>query len=122
MTEGQTWIVRLTNAAAADQTAIVTWTTEQFGTVQARAYGDALSAALIALHGGPTTLGVMRRDELGKDICTLHVAREKRRGRHFIVFRVHGGVQPPLIEVLRILHDAMDLTRHLPGETEPDEA
>jgi toxin ParE1/3/4 len=38
------------------------------------------------------------------------VAREGRRGRHFVLFRA-GPEQT--IEVLRILHDAMDLSRHL---------
>jgi len=41
----------------------------------------------------------------------LHVAPQGRKGRHLMVFRTHeqGGV----IEVLRILHDSMDLARHL---------
>jgi len=72
------------------------------------------------LRSGPETPGVKRRDEIGKDVCTLHIARDKRRGRHFILFRVRREEQPPRIEVLRILHDAMDLARHLPGrETDP---
>jgi toxin ParE1/3/4 len=114
VTEGRAWIVRLANAAAADQAALITWTTEQFGAAQARVYGETLSAALIALRFGPATAGVKRREEIGKDLCTLHVARAGRRGRHFILFRVHADEEPPRIQVLRILHDAMDLARHLP--------
>ena len=120
MTAGPAWAVRLTDAAAADFVAIIAWTTEQFGDVQARAYAETLNAALIALRGGPDTLGVKLRDEIGKELRILHVARDKRPGRHFILFRVRGDEQPPAIDVLRILHDAMDLARHLPrGPEEP---
>ena len=115
MTAGTSWTVDLTQPAEADFVAIIRWTAEQFGNTQARVYADTLQVALIALRGWPDTLGVKRRDEIGKHLCTLHVARGARRGRHFILFRVRGGEQPPRIEVLRILHDAMDLARHLPG-------
>jgi toxin ParE1/3/4 len=36
-----------------------------------------------------------------------------RRGRHFIMYRAASG---NVIEVVRILHDAMDLARHIPPE------
>jgi toxin ParE1/3/4 len=114
VTAGAAWTVDLTEPAEADFTAIITWTAEQFGNIQARVYADTLRAALIALRDGPDTPGVKRRDEIGKDLCTLHIARDKRRGRHFILFRVRREALPPRIEVLRILHDAMDLARHLP--------
>ena len=115
MTDGAAWTVRLADAAEADFAAIIAWTAAQFGAAQARIYVETLGEALIALRGGPGIAGVKRRDEIGQDLCTLHVAREKRRGRHFILFQVSGDARPPRIEVLRILHDAMDLARHLPG-------
>ena len=37
-----------------------------------------------------------------------------RKGRHFIMFRTGHDKDRKVIEVLRILHDAMDLPRHLP--------
>jgi len=46
--------------------------------------------------------------------CTLHVARNSRKGRHFIMFRIGQAPGGDVIEVLRLLHDAMDLERHLP--------
>lgn len=120
MTAGAVWTVDLAEPAEADFATIISWTAQQFGNAQARIYADTLRAALIALRGGPDTPGVKRREEIGKDLCTLHIARGSRRGRHFILFRVRREEPPPRIEVLRILHDAMDLARHLPGsETEP---
>jgi toxin ParE1/3/4 len=49
-------------------------------------------------------------------LFTLHVARKRRRGRHFILFRADTNPNRGLIDVLRILHDAMDLERHVPDE------
>jgi len=41
-------------------------------------------------------------------VRTLHIARH---GRHFLLYRtVYGRI----IEISRILHDRMDLPRHLP--------
>lgn len=117
MTAGAAWAVDLTEPAEADFAEIVDWTQDQFGTAQARLYADTLHAALVALSDGPETVGVKRRNEIGKDICTLHIARAGRRGRHLILFRVCAGEQQPVIEVLRILHDAMDLARHVPGSS-----
>ena len=122
MTADAVWSLRLAETAEADFAAIIAWTAEQFGVAQARVYTEIVHAALIALRDGPGIPGVKRREEIGRDLCTLHVARNRRRGRHFILFRVRVDERPPRIEVLRILHDAMDLARHLPGETEPDGA
>ena len=60
---------------------------------------------------GPSALGCKTRAELGADVASLHVARQGRKGRHLLVFRAHE--QDGVIEVLRILHDGMDLARHL---------
>ena len=49
---------------------------------------------------------------------TLHVARKGRKGRHFVVFRVARDPDHDVIEVLRLLHDSMDLQRHLPAVDE----
>jgi toxin ParE1/3/4 len=49
--------------------------------------------------------------ELGETVATLHVARQGRKGRHLLVFRVSASER--VVEVLRILHDSMDLSRHL---------
>ena len=81
---------------------------------QARHYAYTLSSALKALSAGPAIIGVKERPEIGNNIRTLHVARNGRKGRHFIMFRV-GSIQGrDVIDVLRLLHDSMDLERHLP--------
>jgi len=115
---GGAWTVRLAAAAEADFRQILAWTRERFGKAQAFAYADTIALALEALHEGPETIGVKPRGDILKGLSSLHVARQGRKGRHFILFRVTRGAQPEVIEVLRILHDSMDLPRHLRDEGE----
>ena len=111
---GNSWTVRLSAAAEADFRQILRWTMENFGSVQARNYADTLSSALKALSAGPAIIGVKERPEIGNDIRTLHVARNGRKGRHFVMFRIGSIEGGDVIDVLRLLHDSMDLERHLP--------
>ena len=108
------WTVHLTAAAEADFEEILRWTVDQFGEAQARIYAEAIPAALNDLAAGPTIFGARKRDDILKGIFTLHVARKGHKGRHFVMFRVGRAPVRKVIEVLRLLHDAMDLQRHLP--------
>ena len=115
MTAGtRPWSVRLAAAAEADIQDILHWTVGQFGEAQARVYAETLSAALEALTAGPRVPGAKARDDIAKGLFTIHVARHGRRGRHFVVFRIGQDQGREVIEVLRVLHYAMDLPRHLP--------
>jgi len=107
------WTVRISAAAEADLGQILRWTAARFGQSQALIYAETLSASLAALTSGPSGAVVKRRDDIAKGVLTLHVAREGRKGRHFIVCRI--GDEPGIdeIDVLRILHEAMDLPRYL---------
>jgi toxin ParE1/3/4 len=111
------WKVRLTAAAEADVHAIVLWMAEHFGVEQARRYRATILAALRDLDAGPEAVGVRERVELGRGLKSLHVARHGRRGRHLILFTVGAEDR---IQILRILHDSMDLARHLPAESGED--
>ncbi|WP_322046211.1 type II toxin-antitoxin system RelE/ParE family toxin [Paraburkholderia sp. J67] len=106
------WHVRLADLAVNDFRSIVRWTAEQFGTAQAQDYARTLSSTLQDLTSGPNLPGVRRRDEIARGLMTLHVARNRRKGRHFVMFRVFSE-ESRSIDVLRILHDAMDLTIHV---------
>lgn len=105
------WQVRLAERAELDFFEIIAWTVENFGAHQAESYAETLTLAVESLHDGPGILGAKAREDLGPGIRTLHVAREGRRGRHFVVFREAEG---QVIDVLRLLHDSMDLARHVP--------
>jgi toxin ParE1/3/4 len=108
------WLVRLTAAAAADIDAIVAWTAEHMGEAQARTYARTLVAALRDLKEGPALSGATERHEIAKGLFSLHVRRRGRKGRHVVLFRLGTDAERLCIDVLRILHDAMDLQRHVP--------
>jgi toxin ParE1/3/4 len=106
------WKIRLTQAAENDLQQIIRWTAGKYGRRQAKTYGITLTKAIEDLANGPTILGVRSLEEIGPNIHTLHVARQGRRGRHILVFRTSASTAN-CIEVLRVLHDAMELCRHL---------
>ena len=105
------WTVRLADQAAQDVEDILDWTLQQFGPLQMESYTNVLNHALAALDAGPQLIDLRWRPELGDDLATLHVARHGSKGRHLLVLRVDESAC--LIEVLRVLHDSMDLGRHL---------
>lgn len=102
----QVWTVRLGQQAEQDYVEILKWTAKSFGERQAITYSETMALAIEALESGPDVLGARARDDIQPGIRTLHVARQGRAGRHFVVFRVAGLD----IDVLRLLHDSMDLT------------
>ena len=91
----------LTSRADADLEEIWDYTDQNWGRTQAHAYLAQLENRMIALAQHPT-IGRKRFDLPGAPMC-FH------EGRHVIFYRpTHEG-----IEVLRVLHDAMDFSRHL---------
>ncbi len=115
--KSDTWDVRLTNAALSDYREILLWTRQHFGERQAGAYADILDDALAELSDGPALAGARMREDLGHGLFLLHIARNKRQARHFIAFQVRRTART--ISVLRILHDSMDLKRHLAQPDDP---
>ncbi len=112
----QRWRVRLGSAAELDFANILKWTTENFGARQSRVYRNTLVQAIGELADGPDVAGSKARDEIMPGLRTLHVARHGRRGSHFLMYR---AAPSSTIEIVRILHDRMDLQRHVPFA--PDE-
>src|SRR3979411_1098623 len=110
------WRVRLGAAAELDFANIVKWTTENFGARQSRVYQNTLVQAIGELAAGPDVASSKVRDEIMPGLRTVHVARHGRRGSYFMMYRV---VPKTTIEIVRILHDRMDLQRPLPFA--PDE-
>ncbi|MCD0419097.1 type II toxin-antitoxin system RelE/ParE family toxin [Rubrivivax sp. JA1024] len=110
------WRVRLGAVAELDFANLLKWTAESFGARQAQIYRDTLIAAIGELAGGPDVVSSRARDEILVGLRTLHVARHGRRGSHFLLYRTTNG---STIEIVRILHDSMDLRRHVASA--PDE-
>jgi toxin ParE1/3/4 len=108
---------RLTQAAQADIIEILAWSHVQFGQ-DARMRYEALIVAAIrdaATHRD----GTLRtsRPELGDGVFTWHLRHGRNtskagvvhRPRHFLICREDEG----LTVIGRVLHDAMDLRRHV---------
>lgn len=106
------WTLRLAESAERDIADILAWTTERFGRQQARRYAETLLRAVQSLEGGLDAAGARSREDLAPDIRLLHVARKGRNGRHLVIYRVSGE---RTTDVLRVLHDSMDLPRHVDG-------
>ncbi|HXY57829.1 MAG TPA: type II toxin-antitoxin system RelE/ParE family toxin [Methylocystis sp.] len=109
------WRIRLSAEAERDFEQILETTLENFGASRLEIYRVTLIEALAALEAGPNVPGSKARDEIAPHLRTLHVARKGRRGRHLILYR---AAPENFIEVSRILHEVMDLARHLPQELE----
>ena len=105
------WRIRLGAAAELDFANIVKWTAENFSARQSRIYRDTLVQAIRELADGPGVAGSKARDEILPGLRALHVARHGRRGSHFVIYRAAPN---RTIEIVRILHDRMDLQRQAP--------
>ena len=109
------WTIHLAAAAERDFQEILRWTVANFGPRQAKTYSRTLSSALHDLALGPAIPGARLREDISPGINTLHVAR---KGRHFVVFRVAASNSSEVIDVLRLLHDSMDLPRYVAASNE----
>lgn len=92
---------RLTNKAVEDLRSIARYTEKTWGRDQRNAYLSKLDASLHTIAGEPQ-IG-LACDEIRKGYRKLHV------GRHLIFYR-HADTQ---IDIIRILHDRMDVVTHL---------
>jgi toxin ParE1/3/4 len=118
--------VRVAQAAAADIELLLAHSGEEFGYEARQRYERLIETALMLL--GERASSVSAEDALPGGFHAFHLilARRKARAlgptvgrpRHFLVWRLHG---PDVIEVARVLHEAMDLPRHLgASESVPD--
>ncbi len=105
------WRIRLSAEAEADIDEILGYTLETFGEAQADRYRSLLAEALGELSQRPDVPYSRNRDDVRPGLRSLHIARRDNKGRHLILFRTADG---QVVDVLRVLHDAMELKRHLP--------
>jgi toxin ParE1/3/4 len=110
--------VNVSPKARRDVRDILRWSHEQFGREARKRYRRLIQQAFDDLRDDPDRLGVSTRDELAADIRLFHIRHSRRRSsatdrvstpRHFIIFRRTGDQ----VNVLRVLHDSMDLASHL---------
>ncbi len=107
------WHLRLGRIAERDLIDIFNWTRDHFGIEQARRYRTIIFAAMKELGDGPDGPGARHVPEVHPDARILHIARHGRRARHFLLYKSDGAGR---IIIGRILHDAMDIDRHVPTD------
>lgn len=98
----------LSDIAKADIREILRSTRAQFGPLQVPKYRALLSEARKRLRENPG-LG-HHREGLPPDWRLFHISQRGRPARHFILYVVNGAENR--IDVLRVLHDAMDIPQH----------
>jgi toxin ParE1/3/4 len=114
---------RLSDAAQVDVINILAWTQEQFGEAARLRYESLIVAALRDVATQPDRPSRIGRPELGAGVRSWHLRLSRghvgigaeivRRPRHFLLYRF----EPALLVVGRVLHDAMELARHLDPDT-----
>ena len=115
------WKVILASAAEADLAGILAWSAEAFGDAARRRYAALIVQAIEDLTVDPARVGVETRPEIAAGVQTYHLAHSRNRvapaagrvitPRHFVIFRLRSD---SAVEIVRVLHDSMDLARHLP--------
>jgi toxin ParE1/3/4 len=108
-------------SAEADILEILTRSQDIFGDIGRQRYEALLVRALRDIAEDPVRPGTIDRPELGNGVRSFHLrhCRERARlagaivrsPRHMLLYRI---LQPDLIGIGRVLHDAMEMERHLP--------
>lgn len=115
-------IYRLSAAAKEDIAELLAYTDASFGEVAMLRYERLLITALLDITADPERRGSLARPELGENIRSYHMRYSRERAgtdegivrypRHLLLYRF---TRADLIGIGRVLHDAMELERHLPS-------
>ena len=109
--------IRHTATADSDLQSILEWTLDSFGGPAMERYSRLIGQALLDLAEDPERSGSQHAAD---SLFVYHLRHSRTRGRdlqvhrprHFILFRTTRTH----LEILRYLHDAMDLEQHFPDE------
>ena len=118
----------LSPAAERDIESILAWTHEQFGASGRLRYRALLVRAILDVADDAERAGSQNRPEIATGARTYHLWRSRnhvaaatgrvRRPRHLLLYRTCADGR---VEISRVLHDSMDLLRHLPEEYRTNE-
>lgn len=111
---------RLTSAAQSDIASILDWSEDEFGAEARNRYRSLIAAAMRDVASSESQFGCTPRPELGEGVFSWHLSQSRahspggrvRRPRRFLVCLRDGDT----LVVGRVLHDAMDLRRHVDRE------
>src|ERR1017187_6571379 len=95
--------------AKRDIVEVLEYTKERWGMAQAREYGELIREALVAIAEDPKR-GKSRGD-VRPGVFGYHIKQRGRPARHIIFYRIGPT---GTVELVRVLHDALDFVQHLP--------
>lgn len=108
---------RISHDAQADIVDILRFTHNRFGDAARRRYQALIGAALEAVATDPQQVGSISREELGAGLRSIHLVTAARCptsvGCSAQALRLLPGCDRPGARVVRVLHDSMELERHL---------
>ena len=120
---------RLSRPAQADLAHILATSAERWGIEAQQRYAAILTAAMRKVAAdpeGPTTRG---RGELSKRVRSLHIRHAlgaalgdvpKMEVRHPVHVLYYRAIRPGLIEIVRVLHERMEPSRHVGDPVDGD--
>ncbi|WP_412461700.1 type II toxin-antitoxin system RelE/ParE family toxin [Pseudomonas sp. SC11] len=111
-------MVRIAAQAQIDIADTLRFTQVRHGEFVRSQYQDQLQATFQELTYDPATIGSTSRDEISSGLRSLHLAYKPLqtsdgriiRPRHIVFFRTG---QDQTVEILRVLHDAMEVSQFL---------
>jgi toxin ParE1/3/4 len=113
----------LAPAATLDIEAVLSWTQAEGGGEASSRYEALIVRAILDVATNPDLPGSNHRSELAPSARTFHLAHSRnnvphdtgrvKHPRHFLLYRTRPD---GLVEIARVLHESMDLARHLPDE------
>ena len=116
-------VYRLARSAREDIVNLLAYTKEDFGEAARLRYEKLLITALHDIASDPERSGSIARPELGENIRSYHLRHSRQRAkteqgmvmrpRHLLLYRV---AVRNLIGIGRVLHEAMEVERHLPSD------
>ena len=109
---------RLSRSAQDDIAQILATSAERWGADGRRRYAALLAAAMKKVAADPTGSATRSRSELLAQMRSLHIRHVRsgepeakvRRPVHVLYYR---PIEPGLIEIVRVLHERMEPSRHL---------
>ena len=102
--------LHISKAAIRDMEQILQYTRHNFGELKCEQYKQLIREALRDIARNPTAFPAKHRPELGESVFTFHLTRPGKRVRHLFGYRV---TRSGCAEISRLLHDSMDLGKHL---------
>jgi toxin ParE1/3/4 len=110
--------LRFSKPAAQDIEDVLAYTRAHFGDKKHKEYKELILLALSDISIDPNRRPARKRPEIHPDARIFHIARPGKQARHFFLFRVTNDL---FIDIARLLHDSMELERHLPDGFETGE-